>query len=104
MNRERWGIYPHDKQPISWWGARAILKNRSIDILYDRQSYEGEKDDDFLSWINTVAIKQICEAVKTDQTKGGFDSVCGRYHCEFDDRMSFGYLYIGCWGGNDGEV
>lgn len=97
MNKERWGIYPCDETPCVWWGARTILRNKDIDILYDRQSYEGSEDVDFLSWINNVALNKIRNELKENRTKGEFTSECDSYHCEFDDRQSGGYLYIGCW-------
>jgi hypothetical protein len=38
-----WKAYPEDSP--AGWGARAILKNGTIDIPYDRQGARGEKAD-----------------------------------------------------------
>jgi len=99
MSRE-FGIYPEDKTPKMWWGARAIATDRKygIDVPFDRQNYEGEKDDDFLHWINHTVFPALNKKLKNYETeKISFDSESGRFHCEAADRNSGGYLYIGCW-------
>lgn len=56
MSDFRFGIYPENVKVNKWWGARGIFKPYDkyckLDIPYDRQNYEGEKDKDFLFWIN----------------------------------------------------
>ncbi|MGE4353514.1 MAG: hypothetical protein AB7D36_05470 [Oscillospiraceae bacterium] len=99
MSRE-FGIYPENKVPKIWWGARAIATNRKygIDVPYDRQNYEGEKDEDFLYWINHTVFPALNKKLKNYETEHiSFDSESGRFHCEAADRGSGGYLYIGCW-------
>lgn len=99
MSRE-FGLYPDGKEPDAWWGARAIITERRIDIPYDRKSFDGDKTkaDDLFAWIESTAIPELDKRVKKYDTKRVvFDSDCGRFHCEAEDRDSGGYLYIGCW-------
>ena len=39
----RFGIYPENKTPELWWGARAIVSKYRLDIPRDRQNFEGDK-------------------------------------------------------------
>lgn len=103
MSRD-FGIYPENREPKLWWGARAICsRDYGLDIPWDRQNFDGDREhtdiDEFFHWINTVAIPKLNEIVKGYQgTKNiRFDSENGCFHCEADDRCSYGYLYIGCW-------
>ena len=101
MSRE-FGIYPTTHEPKLWWGARAIITQGYIDIPWNRQNFDGDREsndlDDFFYWINNVAIPDLEKRVKSYDTKGvKFDSQHGCFHCEADDRTSGGYLYIGCW-------
>ena len=98
------GIYPENREPKLWWGARAIATNRKygLDIPWDRQNFEGDKDspdkDDFFYWLNHVAIPELDNRFKKYETKEiSFDSENGCFHCEADDHDSGGYLYIGAW-------
>lgn len=98
------GIYPENVTPKLWWGARAIATNRNygIDIPYDRQNFEGDKDspdkDEFFYWLNNVAIPELNKRFRNYETmKISFESESGCFHCEADDRSSGGYLYIGAW-------
>lgn len=103
MGKE-FGIYPESKTPKMWWGARAIITERRIDIPYDRQNFDGDRTDtdDFMFWINNTAIPKLDEKVKKCDTKNiSFNSEGGRFHCEAADRQSGGYLYIGCWTNNE---
>ena len=96
----RFGIYPDNKTPQMWWGARAIIEKKDINIPYDRQSFEGDKinSDELISWINKTAIPKFSESIKNGIISNiSFLSDCGKFHCKADDRNSHGYLYIGCW-------
>ena len=108
MSRE-WGIYPEDCEPKQWWGARALIENGRMVLLYDRQSYEKSvkasetNKKDMFAWMQNTMDPAIQEQVK----KGFFrkwedvftlDSECGRFHCEATTKNSGGaYLYIGVW-------
>lgn len=102
MSRE-FGIYPENRNPKLWWGARAIAsKKYGLDIPWDRQNFEGNEDssdkDDFFHWLNNTAIPELDKRVKSGKlTNISFDSEGGCFHCEADDRNSYGYLYIGAW-------
>lgn len=101
----RFGRYPKDINPKVWWGARAIFGKGTdfkLDIPYDRKSYEGEKDDDFLYWINNSffawLLKRVNENLYNSQdTVYSFESEGGRFYGEVSCQNSQGYLYIGCW-------
>ena len=98
----RFGIYPEGTTPELWWGARAIITTREIDIPMGRQNFEGDKAHeefyDFFGWINNTAIPYLNECIKKGKTKNiSIDSEDGKYHCESDDKDSGGYLYIGVW-------
>ena len=97
MSRE-FGIYPANREPQLWIGCRAIITNRELDIPWDRWSndikYQGGKDD-FVWWINNIALKEIERRVKDYQHKFYFESESSLFYCEADERDSGGYLYIG---------
>lgn len=108
MSRE-WGIYPENCEPKQWWGARALIENGRMVLLFDRQSYEQgdkasvENKQDMFSWMRDTMDPAIQEQVK----RGFFrkwedvftlDSEDGRFHCEATTKNSGGaYLYIGVW-------
>ena len=97
MSRE-FGIYPTNRKPLLWIGCRAIIQNKKLDIPHDRWStdikYENGKED-FVWWINNVAIPKIEVGLKQGRTKFWFGSESGFFTCEADDRDSGGYLYCG---------
>lgn len=103
------GHYPEEFTPKMYWGARAIIEsNKSICILPDRQSFEqleGSRmdKDDFICWLNSVALPAISEKAKTGFFRKwedifALDSDSGAFHCEATPKNSYGgYLYIGAW-------
>lgn len=98
----RFGIYPENKTPELWWGARAIITTREIDIPMGRQNFEGDKNNEYTNgffwWLNNIAIPYLNECIKKGNTKNlSIDTEDGRFHCEADDKNSGGYLYIGAW-------
>lgn len=97
MSRE-FGLYPTDREPKLWIGCRAIISDRKFDVPWDRWSndikYTSGKDD-FVWWINNVAIPKIAENIKKGKKKFRFASESGFFICEADDRCSGGYLYCG---------
>ena len=97
MARE-FGIYPSDREPQLWIGCRAIITDGIFDVPWGRWSedvkYESGRDD-FVWWINNIAIPRINSGLQCGQTKFWFGSESGFYTCETDDRDSGGYLYCG---------
>lgn len=97
MSRE-FGLYPANREPQLWIGCRAIITKRELDIPWDRWSndikYQSGKDD-FVWWINNIAIKEIEKRVKDYQHKFYFECDGGFFYCEADEKNSGGYLYIG---------
>lgn len=80
-----------------WIGCRAIITNRKVDIPWDRWSTDikcNNDKDDFVWWINNIAIPKIEMFVKEGKTKFQFYSESNFFTCEVDDRNSGGYLYI----------
>lgn len=105
MSRD-FGIYPEGMELKQWWGARAILKAGMVDLLPDRQGYEGGDDadrDDFVNWINSTALSFLRQKAKECffsvwEDIATIDSEDGKYHCEATPKNSGGgYLYIGAW-------
>lgn len=97
MSRE-FGIYPTNREPELWIGCRAIITERRFDVPYDRWStdikYENGKED-FVYWINNVAIPKIEVGLEQGRTKFWFSSESGFFTCEADDRNNGGYFYCG---------
>lgn len=97
MSRE-FGLYPTNREPQLWIGCRAIITNRRFDVPWDRWSrdikYESGKED-FIWWINNVAIPKIEAGLKEGRKAFWFGSENGLFTCEADDRNSGGYLYCG---------
>lgn len=107
MRGNGFGIYPENITPKQWWGARGIFepndKYCKLDIPYDRQNYEGDKNnsDDFIFWINNSFLKKLEKhyvELSSDQSKVvKITSDSGRFIGEASCKNSGGYLYIGCW-------
>lgn len=96
------------REVLRYWGARAIFKRGTIDILHDRQTYQAPEQDErlpkrdfnFLSlvhWVNNTGLPWL----RKEATKLGSDS---NAVIQFSDRRfliaaspqsSYGYLYIG---------
>ena len=97
MSRE-FGIYPANKEPQLWIGCRAIITDRIFDVPWGRWSedikYESGRDD-FVWWINNVAIPKLEIGIKEGKKKFHFASESYHFICEADDRDSGGYLYVG---------
>ena len=97
MSRE-FGIYPTNREPQLWIGCRAIITERRFDVPWDRWStdikYKSGKED-FVWWINNVAIPRLEADVKGGKRHFQFSSESGYFICEADDRDSGGYLYCG---------
>lgn len=97
MSRE-FGIYPTTREPKLWIGCRAIITSGQLDIPWDRWStdikYESGKED-FVWWINNVAIPKINKSLKEGRKNVWFRSENGLFYCETDHKNSGGYLYCG---------
>ena len=97
MSRE-FGLYPKDREPQLWIGCRAIITERKFDVPWGRWSedikYESGRDD-FVWWINNIAIPKIEVGLREGRKKFWFGSENGLFTCEADDRDSGGYLYCG---------
>lgn len=92
------GIYPVDREPQLWVGCRAIITKRNLDIPWDRWSNDIkylDGKDDFVWWVDNVAIPRIETSVREGKTKFQFCSESNFFACEVDDRNSDGYLYCG---------
>lgn len=91
------------------WGARAIFKpisrNPMIDILWDRQSAFGEKEDReaLVEWVRTVGLTWLEETIgekasfALTRSHEVFHYEDGGYVIEASPQGSGGYLYIGAW-------
>lgn len=98
INVKEFGIYPTTREPQLWLGCRAIITNKTFDVPFDRWSESLRYKvgaDDFISWVNHIAIPKIELCIKRGQKKFCFSSDNGFFTCEADDRDSGGYLYCG---------
>jgi hypothetical protein len=105
----RFGRYPNEEKDNikRYWGARAIFysgSNYTIDIPYDRKTYEGDEENaqPFFDWINNNFMKWLEKEANAnlfnDQRKViKYESEDGKYQGEACCQGSYGYLYIGCW-------
>lgn len=103
-HKPEWGIYPKDYTPLLYWGARAIITDGFVDLLWDRQSFQkadsvtDDEKDEFMAWLGNQAIPYFNQKVKAhDTTHIEFHSRDDRFHCIAEDRNSGGYLYIGAY-------
>lgn len=104
----RFGLYPENTVPKSYWGARAIFWKGSdykLDIPRERQTFEGEKEDskELMNWINSTFLIWLGKQADSNfynhcQNKLiTLDSEDGRFHGQACSNKSYGYMYIGCW-------
>lgn len=93
------GISP-DIETTAAWGARGIITNNRLELLWDRQSASFADESikgDFIFWINNTAIPRIESEIKFGHCKCDFYSADNRFRCVADDHDSGGYVYIGAW-------
>jgi hypothetical protein len=87
---------------VCYWGARAIYKGYpyyDIDLLSDRQTFEGTSNNAFGVWLNRRALPWLKAEVKrlslcTDEAQ----EIVFRefkYELRANTNGSYGYLYIG---------
>lgn len=83
-----------------WWGARAILSNGYVDVVWDRCQMVGGTDAErsaLARWIDKVgmpAIRKLAKAMTGDQDfEERFEQ--GGYFIVANPKRSHGYLYIG---------
>lgn len=98
-----WGIHAPDGVRVSW-GARAIYKApTSIDLVWDRQSMDGLKDDKeaLKTWITDIGMPGLKRLLKADYLSGSEHREVefreGGYTLKANPRGSHGYLYLGAW-------
>lgn len=91
--------YPMNQPHVTYWGARAILKNQNIDLLHDRQTYQGDENQPFVEWINNRALPWLRTRVKELYLEGDDPQVITlsefKYELRASTNASHGYLYIG---------
>lgn len=98
MKRLEFGLEPTNCVPLYLIGARGIIDKYGLDIPYDRWSnsfLETNRKQELINFVNETALQELEKRVKKHDTKGFFDSVDGKFRCEYDDRNSGGYLYCG---------
>lgn len=92
-----------EQEAKMFWGARGVIRDRKLEIYWDRQSFVADDTTDkpeFVRWINDTVIPYLELNVKKYNTKHlkterYFNG--GRFQAVADDRNSGGYLYIGAW-------
>jgi hypothetical protein len=86
-----------------YWGARAIYKNGTIDLLSDRQSFDsssaGPETDAFVLWLNVYALPWLrAEVKRLDLATNDPQMIVlsqFKYELRASTNASYGYLYIG---------
>ena len=98
-----WGIHAPAEAKVSW-GARAIYRAPTgIDLLWDRQSMDGLKEDKepLSKWINETGLPGLKKILKSDYLAGDEHREVefreGGYVIKANPRASHGYLYMGAW-------
>lgn len=105
MNRPEWGAMYFDRAveegATMYWGARGAIRDRKLEIYWDRQSFvadDATDKADFVAWINDHLIPYLEKQVKLNSTENiEAHNKDGRFHAVAQDRNSGGYLYIGAW-------
>ena len=107
MNKPEFGAMFFDKAVEQgakmFWGARGAIRDRKLEIYWDRQSFVADDQADkpeFVRWINDTVIpylelnvkKRNTKHLKTERYFNG-----GNFHAVADELNSGGYLYIGAW-------
>lgn len=107
-----WGLQP-PKNAVAAWGARAILKDGFVDLLWDRQdckSCDEATKAKLVEALNSGVLKRMHECVAERHKQGRIDPTSQCKHLlvqdgaddtgehsifvEADTRGSHGYLYI----------
>jgi hypothetical protein len=116
-NISPWGRpIPTDKLSSieSTWGARAILQQRFIDIVWDRQGWNLLTIDELRTererkakltlltkWVNKKGLPWLRKQVEKQWIDGSDTIVLtlddGLFHIEASPQASYGYLYIRAW-------
>lgn len=108
MSEHRWGLAPlpgEAKDNVSW-GARAIYRDCTIDIVWDRCSWSGIGSDAdppaaLVKWIDEVGLPKLRKAVikgRLGQAESRDVVIEDKDFClKANPRRSHGYLYIGAW-------
>lgn len=109
MDEHKWGLWselPKGASPA--WGARAILKDGKMDLLWDRQTMTGNTVDrqEFSREMNKRILLSVHEKVEELHKSGVLRGNEDKLHILFDDETtkvvantnaSYGYLYLLAW-------
>ena len=102
----QWGLNPIPENAMAAWGARAILKQQCLDLLWDRQCFvQGElserEKDRLVNWINKKGLPKLREHIVKNRWKNDSEEVFElnqeNYHLRASCRCSYGYCYISAW-------
>jgi hypothetical protein len=91
--------FPFELPNVRYWGARAIYQKYNIDLLHDRQSFQGEHSDSFMQWLNGYALPWLRDEVKRLWLSTDDPRVIKLWQFKYElnacTNSSYGYLYIG---------
>ena len=97
-----WGLHPRDGAAFHW-SARAIFKDGTVDLLWDRQGIEGVSTEaerkTLCKWLDDKALPQLRALGKRHELPGTHEdrdvTVRGDgYELRANPRSSYGYLYL----------
>jgi hypothetical protein len=104
MAHEWYGRRPPERPDTAAWGARAILSDKTIYLLSDRQSWSQcspDKKNRLLTWIDETGLPWLRAEVERGFLHSMDSTVLvhdhGGFHLEASPQRSGGYLYIGAW-------
>ena len=89
----------HGTQTL-YWGARAIYtKERFIDILHNRQTIKGDRDnsraDEFFTWINNIGLPAIRQQLANEcLPHNSYDLICFRDRQYYIEASPPGVVWV----------
>jgi hypothetical protein len=109
LDDHKWGLWselPKGASPA--WGARAILKNGKIELLWDRQTMTGNTVDrmEFGRYLNKRVLLAVHEKIGELYKSGALRGNQDKTHVLYDDdtckvvgntNASCGYIYLLAW-------
>jgi hypothetical protein len=88
----------------TFWGCRAIFRDGTIDIVWDRTSSDGDlKASGLEKWLNEQALPYLRHLAAHDDDfpqPNEYRSVevfGDGFYLRANPQRSYGYLYIGAW-------
>lgn len=89
-------------ESVAAWGARTILRQGSVDVVWDRQQLDAPDEKNFKAftkWIDKKGLPWLRKEAKNiwgnSSDTHAFDD--GPFHLRANAQASYGYLYVAAW-------